>query len=184
MKGRISLSLSLSRVLEEDSVYLFSVIRAQFNDRRFLLSLSAGYVTRIDRKSERVCGLPRASLSPRVCQIRDPEPSKPRQPRKELFLSIRAYATSPNPWQGVLLLRDDDDSARFGGNFGRRWKKRGTQVLRDARKARAVPSWRTGETGRGERHGGTEGGPQDQVRGKGSPSRVPYIYNRGAFRVK
>ena len=40
------------------------------------------------------------------------------------------------------------------------------------------------ERERGERHGGTEGGPQDQVRGKGSPSRVPYIYNRGAFRVK
>lgn len=31
---------------------------------------------------------------------------------------------------------------------------------------------------------GSEGGPQDQVRGKGSPSRESHIYNRGAFRVK
>lgn len=140
MKGRISLSLSLSRVLEEDSVYLFSVIRAQFNDRRFLLSLSAGYVTRIDRKSERVCGLPRASLSPRVCQIRDPEPSKPRQPRKELFLSIRAYATSPNPWQGVLLLQDDDDDDTARRSIRRKFRE-GVEEKRDAGIARREESW-------------------------------------------
>lgn len=83
----------------------FSVIRAQFNDRSTLslpslfLSLSASCVTRIDRKgrSEYAAFHERLHVFARF-EIPNP---RNRQPRKELFLSIRAYATSPNPWQGV-----------------------------------------------------------------------------------
>lgn len=88
----------------------------------------------------------------------------------------------------MLLLQDDDDDDTARRSIRRKFRE-GVEEKRDAGIARREESWcgplvEEGAAGRGERHGGTEGGPQDQVRGKGSPSRVPYIYNRGAFRVK
>lgn len=66
----------------------------------------------------------------------------------------------------------------FGGREGRK-------VFRlDLARKRLVGALVSTARGEVTRIPGTEGGPQDQVRGKGSPSRVPYIYNRGAFRVK
>lgn len=161
----------------------FSVIRAQFNDRSTLsllplsLSLSASCVTRIDRKgrSEYAAFHERLHVFARF-EIPNP---RNRQPRKELFLSIRAYATSPNPWQGVSPR--GATPVELHGSIGREKHER-KDVARLWRKAGGPRSG--GGATRGERLRGTEGGPQDQVRGKGSPSRVPYIYNRGAFRVK